>query len=90
MGLINEHFVIGLGHQRGWHHSRHRCSQWRDSRVCDGAGRAESNTNTYGDLNAYTYTDTYRDANRYSYSHDNAYSYVHTKAYASAESCSYT
>jgi hypothetical protein len=78
LGLVDEHFLISTWHQRRRNYRRHRCSQWRDSRVCDGTGRAESNTNTYGDLNAYTYGNIDADRNAHGYTHTPAFSDANT------------
>ena len=96
MGLVDEHFVICPWHQRRQDHRRYWCSQRRDSRVCHGPGRLESNTNAY--LNAYgdTYTYSYTYTYVYGYadcdgnSKRNAYSNSYTQAVSNTANCSYT
>ncbi len=79
MGLIDEHFLFGTRHQRRWNYRRHRCSRRRSSRLCNGAGRAESNTNSYGDIDAYG------NSNGYSYSDTDAYTYLYAQGDADAK-----
>jgi len=106
LGLVDEHFVICPWHQRRQDHRRYWRSQRRDSRVCHGPGRLESDTNTY--LNAYIYlnpnSDTYVHSYSYSYNYTyvygyadcdgnskrNAYSNSYTQAVSNTANCSYT
>ena len=78
MGLVDEHFVICPWHQRRQDHRRYWRSQRRDSRVCHGPGRLESDTNTY--LNAYIYLNPNSDTYVHSYSYNYTYVYAHSYA----------
>ena len=75
MGLVDEHFVICPWHQRRQDHRRYWHSQRRDSRVCLGPRRLESNTNSY--LNAYSYVNANSDTCVHSYN----YTYVYANGY---------
>jgi hypothetical protein len=73
LGLIHEYFIISTWHQRRQDHRRYWRSQRRDSRVCHGPGRLESNTNT--DLNAYSYVNANSDTCVHSYNNTYVYAY---------------
>jgi len=98
LGLVDEHFVICPWHQRRQDHRRYWRSQRRDSRVCHGPGRLESNTNAYlnayGDTYTYSYTYTYTYVYGYAdcdgNSKRNAYSNSYTQAVSNTANCSYT
>jgi len=67
LGLIDEHFVVGHGHQREQCHRRHRRSQWRYSCLRNGPGY----TYTY----SHTNTDCNSQRNTYSNACPKTYSY---------------
>ena len=83
MGLVDEHFLISTWHQRRRNYRRHRRSQWRHSRVCDGPGRAEPNTDADGDIDGNT--NAYADSNGYSYSDTDADTYPYARGDADAK-----
>ena len=84
MGLVDEHFIICPWHQRRQDHRRYWRSQRRDSRVCHGPGRLESDTNTY--LNAYVYLNPNSDT----YVHSYNYTYVYAHSYANGNCDGYS
>ena len=80
MGLVDEHFVICPWHQRRQDHRRYWRSQRRDSRVCHGPGRLESNTNPYHDTYAYIYVNANSDTYAHSYNYSCTYVYAYSYA----------
>jgi len=88
LGLVDEHFVICAWHQRRQDHRRYWRSQRRDSRVCHGPRRLDSNTNSY--LNACGYVNANSDTCVHSYGYGYTYTYVYAYSYTNGNCDGYS